>query len=63
MGKDSNNTGFEWLDDAFDDEKAQAELNKAKQANNRGCLIALVVFAVVIIIAIVVGVTLLGSML
>lgn len=62
MDKDSKNTGFEWLDDAFDDEKTQAELNRAKQANNRGCLIALVVFAVAVIVAAVVGISMLGSL-
>ena len=56
MGNNSNNkTGYELHDDAFDDEKTQVELQKAKQANNRGCLIALVIFVAAIIVASVAG--------
>lgn len=43
-------TGYGWLDDAFDDEKAAQELERAQRSRNLGCLIVLLA-AVLIIIA------------
>lgn len=38
---------FEWLDDAFDDEKAKEEMEEARKSNNRSCLITAVLLAVI----------------
>lgn len=50
---------YDYLEDAFDDRKNEAALLEAKKANQRGCLIALIVgiFVPIIILIISFGVT------
>lgn len=43
----------DWLDEAFDDKKAQEELEKAQQSNRLGCLLAAVALVVVFFVVII----------
>lgn len=45
-----NDEDYDYLEDAFDDEKNEAAMLEAQRANNRGCLIALIVGVVAIIV-------------
>ena len=53
-GADAQQSGYGWLDDAFDDEKQAEELQRAQASRNIGCLVgALVIVAIVVILAVV----------
>lgn len=56
MGR-KHDEDYDYLEDAFNDEKNEAAMLEAQRANNRGCLIALIagVFGIIVISIIVFG--------
>lgn len=50
MGKNEQSS---WIDDAFDDKKAQEEIERLKGSNRLGCifLVLLIIVALVVLIA------------
>lgn len=56
-----HNKPINWIDDAFDDEKMQAEIERAQRSRNTGCLISIVVFIIIAITLILLGVSMLTT--
>lgn len=46
----SNNKEYDWLDDPFDEEKAAADLDAMRSAKRRGCIAAVILVIVALII-------------
>lgn len=59
MARHSRSTN--WIDDAFDDEKMQQEIEEAKRSRNTGCLVSVIVFVVVAITLTLVGINMLAT--
>ncbi len=51
--KKSKDEEYDWLEDPFDEEKQAADLEEARRAQRRSCLVVAIILIVIVLVAVI----------